>query len=404
MAEATDRPEGAIPEATVTVDEPGIPDIGPLEDDNLESELMTLNMGPQHPSTHGVLRLELKTDGEIVDNVRPHIGYLHRSFEKHAESLTYPQVVPYTDRMDYLAGMNNNLAYCLAVERLLEVELPERVEYVRVVMCELNRIASHLVSFGTYGMDIGAFTPFLFAFREREDIFDLFEMTCGARMLYNYIWIGGVSHDFPPGFIEKCRAFLDKFEGKMDEYNDLLSHNKIFIERTANVGVLPLEAAFSYNLTGPNLRGSGFKWDLRRDDPYSIYDRFEFDIPIGSGEMGQLGDCWDRYMVRIREMAESVKIIRQALDEIPEGDVHAAVPRNVRPPKDVECYFRSETPRGEMGIYLMSDGSNVPYRVKVKSPCFTAISAMNDLCRGHYVADIIAVIGSIDIVLGEVDR
>jgi NADH-quinone oxidoreductase subunit D len=398
------RPDGAIPEADVTVDRPGFPDEVALEGDDFQSELMTLNMGPQHPSTHGVLRLELKTDGEIIEHVRPHIGYLHRCFEKHAESLTYPQVIPFTDRMDYLAAMNNNLAYCLAVERLLELEIPERVEYVRVIICELNRLASHLVSFGTYGMDIGAFTPFLFAFREREEIFDLFEMTCGARMLYNYIWVGGVSHDLPPGFIEKCIAFLDKFEGKIDDYNNLLSRNKIFIERTANVGVLPVDVAYSYNLTGPNLRGSGVKWDLRRDDPYSIYDRFEFDIPIGSGEMGQLGDCWDRYMVRIREMVESVKIIRQALGQLPDGDVHKAVPRNVRPPKDVECYVRSETPRGEMGIYIISDGSNVPYRVKVKSPCFTAISAMNFLTRGHYVADIIAVIGSIDIVLGEVDR
>ena len=400
-----DRPEGAIPDANVTVDRPGYPDEVALEgDDNLESELMTLNMGPQHPSTHGVLRLELKTDGEIIEHVRPHIGYLHRCFEKHAESLPYPQVIPFTDRMDYLAAMNNNLAYCLAVERLLEIEIPERVDYVRVIICELNRLASHLVSFGTYGMDIGAFTPFLFAFREREDIFDLFEMTCGARMLYNYIWVGGVSHDFPPGFVEKCTAFLDKFEGKINDYNNLLSYNKIFIERTANIGVLPVDKAYSYNLTGPNLRGSGVKWDLRRDDPYSIYARFEFDIPVGSGEMGQLGDCWDRYMVRIREMGESVRIIRQALEQMPDGDVHKAVPRNVRPPKDAECYTRSETPRGEMGIYVISDGSNVPYRVKVKSPCFTAISAMNFLTRGHYVADIIAGIGSIDIVLGEVDR
>ncbi len=400
-----DRPEGAIPDADVTVEHAGLPDVEVLEgDDNLESELMTLNMGPQHPSTHGVLRLELKTDGEIIEHVRPHIGYLHRCFEKHAESMPYPHVIPFTDRMDYLAGMNNNMAYCLAVERLLELEIPERVEYIRVIVCELNRLASHLVSFGTYGMDIGAFTPFLFAFREREDIFDLFEMTCGARMLYNYVWVGGVSHDLPPGFIEKCTAFLDKFEGKIVDYNNLLSHNKIFIERTANIGVLPVDVAYSYNLTGPNLRGSGVKWDLRRDDPYSIYDRFEFDIPVGTGEMGQVGDCWDRYMVRIREMGESVKIIRQALNQLPDGDVHKAVPRNVRPPKDVEAYTRSETPRGEMGIYVISDGSNVPYRVKVKSPCFTAISAMNYLTRGHYVADIIAVIGSIDIVLGEVDR
>ena len=396
-----------IPEAQVTIDRPGLPaieEVEELEDDSLKSDMMTLNMGPQHPSTHGVLRLELVTDGEVVEHVRPHIGYLHRCFEKHAEHLTYPQIVPYTDRMDYLAGMNNNLGYVLAVENLMELDIPERVEYIRIIMAELNRIASHLVSFGTYGMDLGAFTPFLFAFREREDIFDMFEMTCGARMLYNYIWVGGVSHDLPPGFVERVRVFLDKFDGKLQEYNDLLSYNKIFIERTANVGVLPIETAYSYNLTGPNLRGSGADWDLRRDEPYGIYDRFEFEVPVGTGEMGTVGDCWDRYMVRIREMAESAKMIRQALDEIPEGDVHKAVPKNVRTPKDVEGYFRSENPRGELGVYIISDGSNIPYRVRVKSPCFTAMSAFNEMARGHYVADMIALIGSIDIVLGEIDR
>lgn len=396
-----------VPEADVTIEQPGLPPaeaIEGLEDDNLKSDMMVLNMGPQHPSTHGVLRLELTTDGEVVEHVRPHIGYLHRCFEKHAENLTYPQIVPYTDRMDYLAGMNNNLGYVLAVENLLELEIPERVHYIRVIIAELNRIASHLVSFGTYGMDLGAFTPFLFAFREREDIFDLFEMTCGARMLYNYIWVGGVSHDLPPGFEERCRVFLNQFESKLQEYNDLLSHNKIFIERTANVGVLSADAAFSYNLTGPNLRGSGVDWDLRRDETYSIYDRFEFEIPVGKGEMGTLGDCWDRYMVRILEMGESAKIVRQALDALPDGDVHKAVPKQVRPPKDTECYFRSENPRGELGVYVISDGSNTPYRCRVKSPCFTAMSAFNTMARGHYVADMIAVIGSIDIVLGEIDR
>ena len=391
--------------AEVTVERPGMPPAADMEDDNLNSELMTINMGPQHPSTHGVLRLEIRTDGEIVEEAKPHIGYLHRCFEKHAENLPYPQVIPFTDRMDYLAAMNNNMGYVLAVEKLLGLEIPERVEYIRVIMCELNRIASHLVSFGTYGMDIGAFTPFLFAFREREDIFDLFEMTCGARMLYNYIWVGGVSHDLPPGFVERCRSFLAAFEGKLKEYNDLLTYNKIFIERTANVGVLSLESAYSHNITGPNLRGCGVKWDLRRDEPYSIYDRFEFDIPCGRGEMGKLGDCWDRYMVRIREMEQSARIVSQALDQLPEGgDVQAAVPRNVRPPKDTECYVRSENPRGELGVYVISDGSNVPYRVRVKSPCFTVMSVFDELARGHYLADIIAIIGSIDIVLGEIDR
>lgn len=372
--------------------------------DDLTSDVMTLNMGPQHPSTHGVLRLELKTDGEVVQDARVHIGYLHRCFEKHAENLTYPQVIPFTDRMDYLASMNNNLGYVLPVEKLLEIEVPERVEYIRVIMCELNRIVSHLVSFGTYGMDTGAFTPFLFAFREREEILDLFEMTCGARLLYNYIWVGGVSHDLPRGFVERCRAFLDRFDGKLGEYNDLLSHNKIFIERTANIGVLPVELAYSHNITGPNLRGSGVAWDLRREVPYSIYDRFEFDVPYGTGQMGTVGDCWDRYMVRIREMSESARIVRQALDQLPEGDVHKAVPRNVRPPKGGECFVRTENPRGELGVYVISDGSNVPYRVKVKSPCFTAMSAFSEISRGCMVADCCAIVGSLDIVLGEIDR
>ncbi len=391
--------------AEVTVERPGLPRVADMGEDNLNSELMTINMGPQHPSTHGVLRLEIKTDGEIVEEAKPHIGYLHRCFEKHAENLPYPQVIPFTDRMDYLAAMNNNMGYVLAVEKLLGLKIPERVDYIRIIMCELNRIASHLVSFGTYGMDIGAFTPFLFAFREREDIFDLFEMTCGARMLYNYIWVGGVSHDLPPGFIERCRHFLAAFKGKLNEYNELLTYNKIFIERTAKVGVLSRELAYSHNITGPNLRGCGVKWDLRRDEPYSIYDRFEFDVPVGMGEMGTLGDCWDRYMVRIREMEQSARIVSQALDQLPEGgDVQAAVPRNVRPPKDAECYVRSENPRGELGIYVISDGSNVPYRVRVKSPCFTVMSVFDELARGHYLADIIAIIGSIDIVLGEIDR
>ncbi len=393
-----------VPEADITITRPGLPPVVELEDDSLQSDMMTINMGPQHPSTHGVLRLEIKTDGEVVEQAIPHIGYLHRCFEKHAENLTYPQVIPFTDRMDYLAAMNNNLAYVLAVEKLLELEIPERVEYIRVIMAELNRIASHLVSFGTYGMDLGAFTPFLFAFREREEIFDLFEMTCGARMLYNYIWVGGVSHDLPAGFIEKTRSFLKKFEGKLKEYNDLLSYNKIFVERTANVGLLSLENAYSYNLTGPNLRGSGAQWDLRKAEPYSIYDRFEFDVPFGKGDMGTVGDCWDRYMVRILEMGESARIVSQALDQLPEGDVHKAVPRNVKPLKDVECYFRSENPRGELGVYVISDGTNVPYRVRVKSPCFTAMSVFDVLCRGHYVADAVAIIGSLDIVLGEIDR
>jgi NADH-quinone oxidoreductase subunit D len=371
---------------------------------SLKSDQMVVNMGPQHPSTHGVLRLEIVTDGEIVTEVRPHIGYLHRCFEKHAESMTYPQVIPYTDRMDYIASMNNNLGYAIAVEKMIGLKVPERVEYIRVIMAELNRIASHLIAIGTYGMDIGSLTPFFLAFREREKILDLFEMTCGARLLYNYIWVGGLSHDLPEGFDRKAHKFLDGFEKVIKkEYNPLLTDNLIFIKRTANVGILPEEMAINYGVTGPNLRGSGVKWDLRRDEPYSVYDRFDFDIPVGRGEKGTVGDCWDRYMVRIREMEESVKIVRQALDELPKGDVKEAIPKNVRVPAG-EIYVRTETPRGELGYYLKSDGGKGPYRLKVRSPCFCNLSVIGEIGRGAMVADLIAIIGSIDIVLGEIDR
>lgn len=370
----------------------------------LKSDEMLLNMGPQHPSTHGVLRLVLRTDGEVVKEAIPHIGYLHRCFEKHAENVTYPQVIPYTDRMDYVGSMNNALGYVIAVEKLMGIKVPERAEYIRVIVAELNRIASHLLAFGTYGLDIGAFTPFMHAFRDREKILDLFEEASGARLLYNYPRIGGVARDVPPGWLEKTRAFIDYFEPKIKEYNDLLTFNKIFIERTANVGVLPLDLAISYGVTGPNLRGSGMKWDLRRNDPYSIYDRFEFDIPVGTGEMGTVGDCWDRYWVRIREMGESIKIIRQALDQIPPGEVMAPEGlKAIKPPKG-EVYVRTETPRGELGYYLISDGSQQPYRLKVRSPCFTAMSVFHEIARGGMIADMVAIVGSLDIVLGEIDR
>jgi NADH-quinone oxidoreductase subunit D len=366
-------------------------------------EEMMLNMGPQHPSTHGVLRLELQTDGEVIWKVIPHIGYLHRCFEKHAENVDYPGVVPYTDRMDYVAAMNNSLGYALAVEKLMKLEVNDRVKTLRVIMAELNRIASHLLAVGTYGMDLGAFTPFLFCFREREHILDLFEWTCGARLLYNYNWVGGVSHDIPDGFVEKARVFLNGFEPALKEVNDLLTYNKIFIERTAKVGILPVDMAFSYNVTGPNLRGSGVKWDLRKDDPYCGYETYDFEIPIGTGRYGPLGSCWDRYYVRVREMEESVKILRQALTRLPEGNVHEKVPKKVKAPKG-EIYGRSETPRGELGFYIISDGGNNPYRVKVKSPCFTALSVLPEISKGLLIADVVAIIGSIDIVMGELDR
>jgi NADH-quinone oxidoreductase subunit D len=368
-----------------------------------EGEDMILNMGPQHPSTHGVLRLELETDGEIVQRIVPHIGYLHRCFEKHAENVDYPGVIPYADRMDYIASMNNSLGYALAVERLMGIQVNERVKTIRVIVAELNRIASHLLSIGTYAMDIGAYTPFLHCFREREKILDLFEWTCGARLLYNYNWVGGLSHDLPDGFVEKARQFLKEFEPVIVEENNLLSFNKIFIERTANVGVLSKEMALSYNVTGPNLRGSGVQWDLRKDIPYCGYETYTFEVPVGLGKFGSLGSCWDRYYVRVREMEESVKLIRQALDRLPEGDVQEHVPKRVKPPKG-EVFGRSETPRGELGYYIISDGGTNPFRVKVKSPCFTALSVLPEISKGQMVADIIAVIGSIDIVMGELDR
>ncbi len=370
---------------------------------DLKTEELVLNMGPQHPSTHGVLRLVVELEGELIVNVKPYIGYLHRCFEKHCEAMTYPQVVPYTDRMDYLASMSNNLGYAIAVEKLLGIEVPERVEYIRVIMAELQRIASHLVALGTYGVDIGAFTPFLYCFIAREKILSLFEMTCGARLLYNYIWVGGLSHDIHPDFVRLTKEFVEYFKPKIVELNELLSFNKIFIERTANVGILPLETAVNYGVTGPVLRASGLKWDLRKNDPYSIYHKFDFDIPVGDGRMGTVGDSWDRYFVRVREMEESLKIIEQAIDQIPEGDVKAAIPRRIKPPKGT-VYSRTENPKGELGYFIISDGSVNPFRVKVRAPSFVNLAVIGEMSKGHLVADLIAILGSLDIVLGEIDR
>jgi NADH-quinone oxidoreductase subunit D len=369
----------------------------------IKTEEMVLNMGPQHPSTHGVLRLELQLDGELITRVTPHIGYLHRCFEKHCEAMTYPQVIPYTDRMDYLASMYNEFGYVVAVERLLGIQVPERVDYIRVIMGELQRIASHLVALGTYGADIGAFTPFLFAFRDREKILHLFEITCGARLLYNYMWVGGLSHDLHPDFERLTREFIKYFRPKIKEFNELLTGNKIFIERTANVGILPVDTAINYGVSGPMLRGSGIKWDLRRNDPYSVYDRFDFNIPVGEGTMGTVGDCWDRYYVRVLEMEESLRIVEQALDQLPAGDVSSAIPKRIKPPVG-QIYSRVENPRGELGYFIISNGQPNPFRVKVRAPSFVNLEIMDELCRGHLIADVIAILGSVDIVLGEVDR
>lgn len=374
----------------------------------LDPDTMILNMGPQHPSTHGVLRLELKTDGEIVRAVRPHIGYLHRCFEKHCEVVDYPGVLPYTDRLDYCASMTNTLGFALAMEKMLGIECSPYVNAIRVLMAELQRIASHAVAVGTYGMDLGAFTPFLHLLRDREKILDLFEWTCGARLLYNYNWVGGVSHDLPDGFLKACRGMIREYEAVTHpELVELLIGNKIFIKRTAGVGVCSPELAISYDLTGPNLRGCGLPRDLRKDHPYSGYEQYDFQVGLGTGQYGPLGSCFDRNWVRVVEMAESAKIIHQALDKLEKmerADVHEKVPKRIKPAKGAEVYFRSEAPRGQLGYYVVSDGGVNPYRVKVKSPCFTAMSVFHHLARGVYIADIIALLGSLDIVLGEIDR
>jgi NADH-quinone oxidoreductase subunit D len=374
---------------------------------DIRTEEMLLNMGPQHPSTHGVFRVVIRTDGEMVIESESHVGYLHRCFEKVAENSNYLQVVPYTDRMDYVCAMINNLAYAETVEKLMKLEVPERARYIRVIVAELNRIASHQLALGSYGMDLGAVTPFLYAFRDREMILKIFEKLCGQRLNYSYVRVGGVSFDMTDEILSDVQRFCDYFEPEaIDEYDDLLSYNGIFISRTANVGVLPLDLAISYGVTGPSLRGCGLPRDLRKDEPYAAYDKFKFDVPVGRGEMGQVGDCWDRYMVRVREMRESVKIIRQALRGIPAGDFcDKKAYRGVKPPKG-EAYHKVEGARGEVGFYLVSDGSVKPYRLKARGPSFSNISVLDALTsRGDcMVADMVALIGSFDIVMGEVDR
>ena len=369
----------------------------------LKSDLLTLNMGPQHPATHGVLRVEIKTDSEIVVEAIPHIGYLHRCFEKHSENLEYRQIIPFVDRMDYLASMNMELGYVLAVEKMLGTEVPTRAQYIRVLVCELQRIASHIVFFGTYGIDLGAFTPFLYVFQDREFILRLFEELSGARLLYNYIWIGGVWNDITDEQLARTKDFLDTFEESLKKYHALLGENQIFIGRTANVGVITKEEAFAFGATGPVLRGSGVKWDLRKDRPYSMYEKFDFNVPVGEGLKGTLGDCWDRYHVRVLEMFESVKIARQVLEGIEAGPIMGKVSKIIKVPAG-EIYMRTECPKGELGYHLISDGGRVPVRLKVKSSCFTHVSMLPAIAPGQMIADLVASIGSIDIVLGEVDR
>ena len=374
---------------------------------------MVFNIGPQHPSTHGVLRLEVVTDGEIVKEVIPHIGYLHRCFEKHAESMPFNQTIPYVDRMDYMSAMNSEHAYAMGVERMLGItdQIPKRVEYIRVLVAELNRIASHFVAIGTYGLDIGAFTPFLWLMRDREHILRLLEWTCGARMLYNYIWIGGLYYDLPLQFEERCAEFSAYLKPKLEHLETLLITNKIFIERTAKVGVLPLDLAINYGVTGPMLRGSGLKYDLRRVDGYSVYPELDFDIPIGSGAMGTVGDCWDRTYVRMQECRESLKIIDQCLTILSsklkrdkDFNPRALAPKKIRP-KAGDYYVRAENPKGELGFFFRTDGrSDIPVRCKARGCSFVNLSVLPEISKSVMISDLIAIVGSLDLVLGEVDR
>jgi NADH-quinone oxidoreductase subunit D len=384
---------------------------------------MVLNMGPQHPSTHGVLRLVLEIDGEIVVRLYPEIGYLHTGIEKTCEAKFYQQVVPLTDRIDYLSPMANNLCYCLAVERLLGLAIPEKARWIRVLLSELTRLNSHLVWLGTHAMDIGALTVFLYTFREREDILRLFEAVAGQRMMTSYFRIGGLSMEPPLDFFDRVQSFIRTFPEKIDEYSNLLTGNPIFKNRLQGVGYLSAADAIALGVTGPNMRASGVDFDLRRDMPYSGYEKFQFEVPVSA-----VGDVWARYLVRLVEMRESVKIIQQALDGMPEGPVKADAPHVVLPDREKmktqmealihhfkivtegfvvpagEVYQGIESPRGQMGYYVVSDGTAKPYRVHMRNPSFATLQAIETMCKGRMLADVVAVIGSIDIVLGEIDR
>jgi len=389
----------------------------------LTGETMLLNMGPQHPSTHGVLRLLLELDGENVVSCVPDIGYLHTGIEKTCEDKTYVKVIPLTDRMDYLAPLSNNLGYVMAVEKLMGTEVPLRAQYARVILCELTRITSHLVWLGTHALDIGAMSVFLYCFREREIIMDIYEMVSGQRMMASYFRPGGLWRDLPPGFEEAVRQVLQIMPGRIDEYEALLEKNPIWLERTKNIGKISAQDAITWGVTGPSLRGSGVNWDIRKAMPYSSYDHFEFDVPLG-----QNGDVYDRFLCRIREMRESLKIIRQALDHLPGGPFMTSDRKVAPPPKEElaysmealihhfklwtegfhapegEVYVAVESPRGEFGCYLNSDGSSRPRRVHFRTPSFANLSAMPIMTQGVFVADLVAIIGSIDVVLGDVDR
>src|SRR5215510_4005940 len=364
-----------------------------------DTDELVINMGPQHPSTHGVLRIVLRLDGEKVVDADVIIGYIHRGIEKLSENSNWTKIVLLTDRMDYVAAATSNVGYCQTVEKLMSLEVPRRARYLRTVMCELQRIASHCLWLGTHAMDIGAMTVFLYAFRERELILDLFEEFCGARLTYNSMRIGGLPIDIPPGWDKKVLAFCDILSQKLVEYEQLLTNNRIWLERTKGIGVISAEDAIAIGLTGPARRGSGVKHDIRKDEPYAAYDEMDFEVPIGVK-----GDTYDRYLVRIEEFRQSMRIIRQAIEGLPEGPIVGKVPRLIKPPAG-ETYHAIESPKGELGYFIVSDGKSVtPYRFRVRPPSFCNLQGLPKLVRGHLVADVVALIGSIDIVLGEVDR
>ena len=400
---------------STTVDDPRV-----IEFD-VRTDEMLVNMGPQHPSTHGVLRLILRTDGEVVSEVMPHIGYLHRCAEKIGENLTPRQWIPYTDRMDYLAGMNMNLGWALCVEKLLNYRVPERGRHLRVIIAELGRLASHLVGMGAYGLDLGSFSPFLYAFREREKILDLFEEACGARLTYSYLTPGGATADLPDGWLAKCEDFLDQFEPIIQEYHALLTTNAIFIKRTAGIGVLSPEMAIGFGTSGPVLRGSGINHDLRRDGEEiytSMYDGYAFEVicqlsghypndhdypPVPTE--ATLGDCWHRFYVRMLEVVQAIDLVRQAMNRYSTSpDDHGEPIKLAQKLPAGEVYLETEAPRGQMGFYLVSDGNAIPWRARARSSSFCNLSVTSDLCRGCLIADVPAIVGSLDVVMGEIDR
>lgn len=388
---------------------------------DVRTDEMLVNMGPQHPSTHGVLRLVLRTDGEVVSEVTPHLGYLHRCAEKIGENLTPRQFIPYTDRMDYLAGMNMNLGWALVVEKLMKYEPPEKGRHLRVIISEMGRIASHLVGMGAYGLDLGTFSPFLYAFRERERILDLFEEVCGARLTYSYITVGGATADLPPGWLEKCEAFLTQLEPIIVEYHTLLTTNSIFIKRTAGIGVMSAATAIDYGTSGPVLRGSGVDHDLRRDGEEiytAMYDGYAFEVIVEKNghypkdhqypavpQEAILGDCWHRFYVRMLEVMQSIDLVRQAIDRysVATGNYGEPTKLNQKLPKG-EVYLETEAPRGQMGFYIVSNGEAIPWRARARSSSFCNLSVTSELCRDCLIADVPAIVGSLDIVMGEIDR